>query len=116
LIQGVGSDKAMNCRTVNFDSHRLPNGNDKQFECRQRLGREMTLDDRIVNLAKGGYDAAIVIEKRASPLVIARRLGPNLRSICATADYFRRHGIPNSPEDLTNHNCILFTPLGIERE
>lgn len=77
---------------------------------------EMTLSDRTVNLAEEGYDAAVLIEKKLAATLVARKLAPNLRRICATPDYLRRHGVPNSPRELANHNCIVYAPLGTEKE
>ncbi|TLD45809.1 MAG: HTH-type transcriptional regulator DmlR [Accumulibacter sp.] len=38
--------------------------------------------------------------------VIARRLAPNRRLLCASPKYLAAHGEPRVPNDLTHHNCI----------
>ncbi|WP_426038392.1 LysR substrate-binding domain-containing protein [Brevundimonas sp. DC300-4] len=42
-----------------------------------------------------------------SPLT-ARRIGETGRTIVASPDYLARHGTPQVPEDLHNHNCLNF--------
>jgi DNA-binding transcriptional LysR family regulator len=75
-----------------------------------QLHIEMTLSDRVVNLAEDGYDAAVVIAQEVSPLLVARKLMANFCQVCATPDYFARHGVPTSPHDLVHHNCIVCSP------
>lgn len=77
---------------------------------------EMSLNDRTVNLVEEGYDAAIVIEKEPNPALVARRLAPIRHQLCATPEYFRRRGIPETPQQLDTHNCLLYSRLGIENE
>jgi len=38
--------------------------------------------------------------------VVARKLFTNRRIICAAPAYVERHGVPQSPEDLLQHNCL----------
>lgn len=38
--------------------------------------------------------------------VIARRVAPNRRLLCASPEYLRRRGVPQVPKDLMQHNCI----------
>jgi DNA-binding transcriptional LysR family regulator len=74
---------------------------------------ELTLTNQVVDLIKDGVDLAI---RAASVLpdssLLARRLAPNRVVVCASPDYFIRHGLPQTPEDLRRHNCLLYTPLG----
>ncbi len=70
---------------------------------------DMVTTDRFVDLAEEGYDVVIRIVGEPSPNVVARRLAPVNRRMCATPDYFARHGVPTSPEDLEKHNCLTYT-------
>ena len=72
---------------------------------------DMTLSDRFVDLADEGYDVAIrtAWHDELGPNVVARELAPSHRKACATPDYFERHGIPQVPNDLLQHNCLLYT-------
>ena len=38
--------------------------------------------------------------------IVARRLAPNRRLLCAAPAYLARHGEPRTPRDLVRHNCI----------
>jgi DNA-binding transcriptional LysR family regulator len=75
---------------------------------------DMTLSDRFVDLAEEGYDVAIRTAWRdeLGPNLVARELAPIQRKACATPDYFERHGIPDVPSDLINHNCLIYTRGG----
>jgi DNA-binding transcriptional LysR family regulator len=69
---------------------------------------DMTLSDRPIDLAEEGYDLAIRVAWKDEPglTVIARELAPSRRIVCATPEYFKRHGMPQAPTDLMHHNCL----------
>lgn len=77
---------------------------------------DMTLSDRFVDLAEEGYDVSIRTAWRdeLGPNLVARELAPIHRKACATPDYFDRHGIPQVPNDLINHNCLIYTRGGAD--
>ena len=77
-----------------------------------QLSLDMTVTDRLVDLVDEGYDLAIRIAREASPHLVARELAPVRRVICATPEYFGRHGVPATPLDLEAHNCLHYTRLG----
>ena len=70
---------------------------------------DMVTTDRFVDLAEEGYDVVVRIVGEPSPNVVARKLAPVHRRICATPDYFARHGVPQTPKDLEKHNCLTYT-------
>lgn len=72
------------------------------------LSVEMSLDDRRVDLVEEGFDLAIRIGELPDSSLIARRLGPCRHVVCGAPGYFRRHGIPRTPEALRDHNAITF--------
>jgi DNA-binding transcriptional LysR family regulator len=68
---------------------------------------DVTLDDAVVDVVAGGYDAAIRIGEVIEKDMVAVRLGPDLRQIAlASPDYLARHGRPEHPRDLVDHCCI----------
>ena len=47
--------------------------------------------------------------------IIARRLCQSRRIVCGSPDYFETHGVPPSPRDLRDHNCLIYTPIHAHR-
>jgi DNA-binding transcriptional LysR family regulator len=70
---------------------------------------DMVTTDRFVDLAEEGYDVVTRIVGEPPPNVVARKLAPVNRRICATPQYFARHGVPRAPQDLEAHNCLTYT-------
>lgn len=78
---------------------------------------ELALNDRIVDLAVDGFDAAIRIGVLPDSGLIARPLRPSPRIACASPAYLSRHGHPQVPTDLAQHNCLAFMfATGPERD
>ncbi len=63
--------------------------------------------DQMIDLVHGGVDLAIRIGNLESSGLIARRLAVNQRVLCASPDYLRRRGTPNTPAELSKHDCLL---------
>ncbi|MTI43520.1 LysR family transcriptional regulator [Roseibium hamelinense] len=74
---------------------------------------ELSFTDRMVDIVEEGYDLAF----RAAPLpdstLKARKLGANQRVLCASPDYLSRKGVPRTPADLVNHDCIGLTRIPV---
>ena len=70
---------------------------------------DLTISDRFFDLAEEGYDLAIRIARELPPNVVARHLAPINRVVCATSSYFDKHGVPETPSDLSQHNCLIYT-------
>jgi DNA-binding transcriptional LysR family regulator len=52
------------------------------------------------------FDVCIRFGEPPDARVIARRLAPNRRLLCASPAYLAKHGTPASPHELVRHNCI----------
>jgi DNA-binding transcriptional LysR family regulator len=52
------------------------------------------------------YDVCVRFGEPPEARVIARRLAPNRRLLCAAPGYLAAHGHPKVPHDLTRHSCI----------
>jgi len=70
---------------------------------------DLTVSDRVFELAEEGYDLAIRIAKDLPPNMVARQLAPINRVVCGTPAYFKQHGMPKVPRDLEKHNCLVYT-------
>jgi LysR family transcriptional regulator, transcriptional activator for dmlA len=57
-------------------------------------------------LTDDAFDVCVRFGEPPDARVVARKLAPNRRLLCASAAYLERHGIPKSPADLAQHNCI----------
>ncbi len=57
-------------------------------------------------LSGDAFDVCIRFGAPPDTRVIARRIAPNRRLLCAAPAYLARHGVPKVPHDLTRHNCI----------
>lgn len=70
---------------------------------------DIDLNDRYVDLFDEGYDVAVRIGRLRDSSLIAKRLAPNRRVVCASPAYLEKYGTPQVPEDLTQHSCLLYT-------
>ena len=70
------------------------------------------LTDHVVDLVREGYDVGIRIGGALYPNFVAVKLATNRRVVCATPEYFERHGIPRTLDDLAQHNCLAFNLQG----
>ncbi|CAM2143424.1 LysR family transcriptional regulator, regulator for bpeEF and oprC [Pararobbsia alpina] len=78
---------------------------------------ELSLNDRFVDLAEEGYDAAIRVGVLPDSGLIARPLAHSPRVACASPAYLAKHGHPQTPAELAQHHCLaLMTSAGAERE
>ena len=76
------------------------------------LDIDMTITDRVVDLAEEGYDVAISVLSDLPQTLVARKLAPIRRRLCATPAYFEEFGIPDVPEALAKHNCLDYIHSG----
>jgi DNA-binding transcriptional LysR family regulator len=80
------------------------------------LSIDMTIADRMVDLVEEGYDVAIRIVRDPDLNLVARKLAPVRRVACGTPGYFKRRGVPKTPQDLKRHNCLHYTYYGAHGE
>ncbi|AAN53454.1 LysR family transcriptional regulator [Shewanella oneidensis MR-1] len=70
---------------------------------------QMQMDDKITDLIAGGFDLAIRIGELPDSSLIARKIAPCLSVICASPAYLTQHGLPMTPCELTQHNCLFYS-------
>ena len=70
---------------------------------------ELDLSNRFVDLIEEGYDLAIRAGKLQDSTMIARRLATGHRVVCASPEYLERRGEPQHPDDLREHDMLLYT-------
>ena len=71
----------------------------------------LVLADNVVDLPENHLDVAIRIGPLPDSSLVARRVGSVHWMTCASPDYLARRGIPKTPDDLLEHDCIAFEGL-----
>ena len=72
---------------------------------------DLDFNDRQVDIMEEGFDLAVRIAKLPDSSFIARRLAPIHSVMCASPDYLARHGIPQTPAELVEHQCLAYNLL-----
>jgi len=72
---------------------------------------DLQIGDRFIDLVEEGVDLAIRIGTLKDSALKARRIGTSERVCVASGSYLARHSAPQLPQDLLQHNCILYTLL-----
>ncbi len=70
---------------------------------------EASFTERRVDLVDEGFDLAIRIGVLDDSSLIARKLGASRRYVLGSPDYLARRGWPQTPAELKDHECLLFT-------
>lgn len=69
---------------------------------------DLSMTDAFIDPVEEGVDLVIRIGELNDSSLMARKLAPNRRVICASPDYFARHGRPVAPDDIRHHNCLIY--------
>ncbi len=69
---------------------------------------ELKLSDTKVNLIESGFDLALRNYAVEDSSLMGRRLAKDMRILCASPTYLAKHGAPQTPEDLKNHQLLVF--------
>jgi DNA-binding transcriptional LysR family regulator len=76
-----------------------------------RVSVEFCLSDQLVNLIDQGIDVAIRVANLSDSSLVARKLCDVPRILCASPDYLKRQGEPETPQELGKHNCLVYSLL-----
>jgi DNA-binding transcriptional LysR family regulator len=74
-----------------------------------KVTMDITLVDRDVNIVEEGIDLAVRMGQLDDSSLIVRRLGSLLWVVAAAPDYLKKRGQPKTPDDLAQHDCLVFT-------
>lgn len=71
---------------------------------------ELQLSDGLANLVEEALDVVVRIcnLEHTSPELMVRQLATFSRLVCGSPAYFEQHGKPRHPDELAEHNCLLF--------
>jgi DNA-binding transcriptional LysR family regulator len=68
---------------------------------------DLSLSDSFVDVVGDGFDVAIRIADLADTSLVARKLAPNHRLLCAAPAYLERFGVPKALAELSAHRLLL---------
>ncbi len=69
---------------------------------------QLVLSDDLVDPVQDGFDVTLRIAELESSSLIARKIAPMPRVICASPDYLAKHGIPSHPQELRDHVSLTY--------
>jgi len=77
---------------------------DKYPDVKINLG----LSDSFIDVIGGGYDLVIRIGELEDSSLKARKVGDTQLRVFAHKHYLKKHGTPQTPEALRDHNCLVY--------
>ena len=78
-----------------------------------KLRLELVMAEPLSNIIAEGCDAGIRLGRSLADHVVAVPVTPALSmAVVGSPSYFKRHGVPKSPNDLVHHNCINYRYSG----
>ncbi len=69
---------------------------------------ELDLSNHFVDLIEEGFDLALRAGRLEDSSLIAKRLGETRLLVCAAPVYLERRGVPQTPKDLAEHDCLVY--------
>jgi DNA-binding transcriptional LysR family regulator len=79
------------------------------------IALRLLLSDRVLNPVENKIDVAIRIGPLPDSSMIATRIGSIRVVACASPEYLAARGRPESPDDLSSHDCITVDETGVPR-
>jgi len=73
-----------------------------------RIEVELSFANRVVDTAAQGYDLDIRVGRIPDSTTVARKIAEVPRFVCASPHYLMRHGAPQTPGQLSAHECIRY--------
>ena len=74
-----------------------------------KIELDVRLADSVLDIQQLGIDVALRIGALQDSQLIARKIAPSPRVLCASPAYLAKHGTPLRPDDLGTHNCMWMT-------
>ena len=93
---------------LSFGAHSLTPALIRYMQLYSEVSVDLSLTDRVIDLAEEGYDAVIRISPLKDSGLIARALKPYQLIACAAPAYLAERGMPQVPADLAGHECLGF--------
>ncbi|MGL5033362.1 MAG: LysR substrate-binding domain-containing protein, partial [Microcystaceae cyanobacterium] len=77
---------------------------------------DLMMVDSLVDMVEEGLDLSIRIGNHQDQTLMSDRIGTTRRVTVAAPSYFAKAGEPQIPEDLLQHNCLVYTRLATVNE
>lgn len=77
---------------------------------------DLQLNDQLQDLVSEGLDVTLRIGELRDSSLIARQIGTTHRVTLASPAYLARHPAPQTPQDLAQHNCLLFNLMSSQNQ
>ncbi|MES9862925.1 MAG: LysR substrate-binding domain-containing protein [Candidatus Thiodiazotropha sp. LLP2] len=74
-----------------------------------QLELEIHITGRFIDLVEEGIDVALRVGELEDSSLVARLLMPCGFHACASPEYLKKHGYPAHPEELSKHNCLIYS-------
>ncbi|UPG92262.1 LysR family transcriptional regulator [Luteibacter aegosomaticola] len=105
--QGEVQGKVRISASADFGRHLLNDWIEEFTRTHPALKIALTLSDSLSDLLNDDADFAIRFGKPDNESLVARRLAPNWRVLCASPGYLAEHGMPETIPDLANHQFVV---------
>jgi DNA-binding transcriptional LysR family regulator len=81
------------------------------MERHPNLQIQLILSDQQLDTVQEGFDVTIRIADLPASSLIARKIVPARRVLCASPAYLKRRGTPRHPKELRDHDCLTYGHL-----
>jgi DNA-binding transcriptional LysR family regulator len=71
------------------------------------IGVDLQLNDKMIDMLEEGIDVVIRIGAVDDSSLIAKHIQTLPLALCASPAYITQHGLPETPEDLIKHQCVI---------
>jgi DNA-binding transcriptional LysR family regulator len=78
------------------------------LQAHPQIQLHLSLSDAFANLIDDNVDVAIRMGRLQDSSLMSRKLCDLQRVVLAAPSYIAEHGIPRTPRDLANHNCLMW--------
>ncbi|APG05512.1 LysR family transcriptional regulator [Luteibacter rhizovicinus DSM 16549] len=72
------------------------------------LSVQLTLTDAFIDPVQEGADITLRVGRLEDSGLVARLVAPQRYILCASRGYLDTHGVPDTPEQLVAHNCLVY--------
>lgn len=81
-----------------------------------QLQVQLTLSDEFIDPIEARQDVTVRIARLADSSMVARKLCEDRRVVVASPAYLAQRGVPKTPNDLTEHDCIHYLRMTLRDE